>query len=128
MAQRQQTFPQIADAIGIEAISQSTQAALGSALSGPQKFAELTSEAMADWMGFVSRRARAQAELYGELSHCHDVDAAAEMQRKFVSRCTKDYSDEFTHLMELGRRNMERMSSLALSGAKQPSSSGKAAE
>jgi hypothetical protein len=102
---------------GVEAMTKTTQAAFASALSGPQKFAELSSEAMAEWMAFVSRRARAQAELYGELSHCHDVDAAADMQRRFFTRCSEDYAKEFTQLMELGRRNMERMSDAVVHAA-----------
>jgi hypothetical protein len=99
-----------ADPNGVESITKTTQAAFASALSGPQKFAELASEAMAEWMAFVSRRAKAQAELYNELSHCHDVDAASEMQRRFFTHCSEDYAKEFTQLMNLGRRNMERIS------------------
>ncbi|MGL5117150.1 MAG: phasin family protein [Beijerinckiaceae bacterium] len=127
MAQKQQTGPIGTEAFGLAALTQSTQSTLASAMASPQKFAELTSEAMAEWMTFVSRRANAQAELFGELSHCHDVDQAADTQRRFVAKCTKDYTDEFTQLLEIGRRNVERISKLTQPNGQAAGSNGGAA-
>lgn len=118
MAQRQQETTKLAGPIGVEALTQTSKAAIVSGLAAPQQMAELTSEAMAEWMAFVSRRAKAQAELFGQLSHCHNAGSAAEAQRKFVSHCAQDYADEFAALIELGCRNTERMLSVLPVGGK----------
>lgn len=124
MTQKQQSETVHTEPFGVEIFSQLNQDVLSSSLSGPQKVAELASESLAEWLAFVSRRAKAQAELYGGLCHCHQADEAAEMQQRFATKCAKDYSDEFSQMMELGLRNMQLIASLALLNNKHPDKAG----
>ncbi len=78
----------------------------------PKKMLEANLDTGAELLTFMSRRMKAQADLFSGVGHCHDMTEAADMQRNFWEKVTKDYSEEMNHLAEIARKNFETMSGL----------------
>lgn len=94
-------------------IAKSAQASFATALGFPQKIAEANLHMASVLLGFVSRRAKAQAEFFGELCQCKDFASAMEVQRAFWGRATEDYSKEAHELSDIARSNVTAMTQAA---------------
>jgi hypothetical protein len=91
---------------GLEGITKSLQSQLATAAALPHALMEAQLAFGSELMTFVGQRMKAQAELFGALSHCHELSEAVEAQRKFNERVASDYSAEFGQLTELMRKEM----------------------
>jgi len=91
---------------GLDGISKSLQAQLATAAALPHALIEAQLTLGSELMSFIGQRMKAQAELFGALSQCHELSEAVEAQRKFSERVASDYSNEFGQLTELMRKEM----------------------
>jgi Phasin protein len=96
----------------VENMTRSVQDGLATAMEIPKKILEANLDTGAEFLTFMSRRMKAQADLFSGVGHSHDVTEAADMQRSFWEKVTKDYSEEMNHLAEIARKNLEMMSGL----------------
>ncbi len=95
-----------------ETLTRSVQDGLATAMEIPKKVMEANLDTGAELLTFMSRRMKAQADLFSGVGHCRDVDEASSMQRTFWEKVTKDYSEEMKHLAEIARKNFETVSGL----------------
>jgi hypothetical protein len=79
---------------GVESLSRTAQDGLAKAMEVPKKVMEANLDTGAELLTFMSRRMKAQADLFNGVGHCHDMTEAADMQRMFWTKVTKDYSEE----------------------------------
>jgi Phasin protein len=91
-------------------IARTMQGGIAKAMELPKKLMECNFDTSAELLTFLSRRMKAQAELLSGVVHCQDMGEAAEMQRKFLEKVTKDYAEEMNHLADIARKNFETMS------------------
>ncbi|MGL5116983.1 MAG: phasin family protein [Beijerinckiaceae bacterium] len=95
-----------------EEIARNVQGGVATAMELPKKMMECNLDTSAEFLTFISRRMKAQAELLSGVVHCHDVGEAADMQRKFMEKVSSDYAEEMNHLADIARKNFQTMSSL----------------
>lgn len=95
-----------------DGMAQAVQSRLTTAMTLPQKVMEANLQTTAEIFTFMSRRMKAQAELWDGLGHCQDMAQASEMQRRFFDSVSKDYRDEMTTIVELARRNLNTVTGL----------------
>ncbi len=88
-------------------IMKSVQANMANLMSVPQKVIEANLETGAELLNFMSRRMKSQSELWSRVGHCHGIDEAAEAQRLFVEKLSKDYAEEMGHLAAVFRKNLD---------------------
>ncbi|MGL4636144.1 MAG: phasin family protein [Beijerinckiaceae bacterium] len=100
------------DISSVESITRSMQGGLAQAMEIPKKVMEANLDTGSELLTFMSRRMKAQADLFSGVGHCHDMTEAADMQRNFWAKVTKDYTEEMNHLSEIARKNFETMSAL----------------
>jgi hypothetical protein len=96
----------------MENLTRSVEGGLATAMEIPKKIVEANLDTGAELLTFMSRRMKAQADLFSGVGHCHDVTEATDMQRTFWDKVTKDYADEMNHLAEIARKNFQTMSGL----------------
>jgi hypothetical protein len=96
----------------VENLTRSVQDGLATAMEVPKKVMEANLDTGAELLTFMSRRMKAQADLFSGVGHCHNMDEATDMQRTFWEKVTRDYSDEMNHLAEIARKNFETVSGL----------------
>jgi Phasin protein len=101
-----------AGAAPAESLTRNVQDGLATAMEIPKKIMEANLDTGAELLTFMSRWMKAQADLCNGVGHCHDLTEAADMQRMFWDKVTKDYSEEMNHLAEIARKNFEAMSGL----------------
>jgi len=112
---------------GIEGITKSMQSQLASAAALPHALIEAQLALGSELMTFLGQRMKAQAELFGALSHCHDLSEAVEAQRKFSERVASDYSSEFGQITELMRKEMATVQGIIAQSVEEGSKAAKAA-
>ena len=95
-----------------ENLTRSVQDGLATTMEIPKKIMEANLETGSELLTFMSRRMKAQADLFSGIGHCHNADEAADMQRKFWDKVTRDYSEEMNHLAKIARKNFETVSGL----------------
>jgi Phasin protein len=95
-----------------ENLTRSVQDGLATAMEIPKKIMEANLDTGAELLTFMSRRMKAQADLFSGVGHCHDMTEATDMQRTFWEKVTKDYSEEMNHLAEIARKNFQTVSGL----------------
>jgi Phasin protein len=95
-----------------ESVTRSLQGGLATAMEIPKKVMEANLDTSAELLTFMSRRMKAQADLFNGVGHCHDMSEASDMQRVFWEKVSKDYSEEMKHLAEIARKNFEAVSGL----------------
>jgi Phasin protein len=95
-----------------EGLTRSVQDGLATAMEIPKKIMEANLDTGAELLTFMSRRMKAQADLFSGVGHCHDMTEATDMQRTFWEKVTKDYSEEMNHLAEIARKNFQTVSGL----------------
>jgi hypothetical protein len=78
----------------------------------PQKIVEAQLDAGAEFLSFVGRRLKAQADLWHSIGHCHNPAEAADAQRKFANVIIKDYSDEAQQMLSMIQKNFQTVTSL----------------
>jgi hypothetical protein len=93
-------------------VAQAVDTRLTIAMTLPRKVMEANLQTTAELLTFMSRRMKAQAELWDGLGHCTDAAQASEMQRRFFDGVTQDYRDEMTTIVELARRNLNAVTGL----------------
>jgi hypothetical protein len=96
----------------VEDLTRSVQEGLATTMEVPKKVMEANLDTGAELLTFISRRMKAQADLFSGVGHCHNMEEAADMQRTFWEKVTKDYSEEVNHLAEIARKNFETVSGL----------------
>jgi hypothetical protein len=82
------------------------QSQLATAAALPHALIEAQLAFGSELMTFIGQRMKAQAELFGALSHCRELSEAVEAQRKFSERVASDYGNEFGQLTELMRKEV----------------------
>ncbi len=95
-----------------ESLTRSVQDGLATTMEIPKKVIEANLDTGAEFLTFMSRRMKAQADLFSGVGHCHNMDEATDMQRTFWEKVTRDYSEEMNHLAEIARKNFETVSGL----------------
>jgi hypothetical protein len=104
-------------------LTRTVQDGLAQAMAIPKRIIEANLDTGAELLTFMSRRMKAQADLFSGVGHSHDMTETSDMQRTFWEKVHKDYSEEMNHLAEIARKNFQIMSSLlaphANDGAKQ---------
>jgi hypothetical protein len=95
-----------------EAVALSVQNGLATAMEVPKKVMEANLETGTELLMFMTRRMKAQADLFSGVGHCHDMGEATDMQRTFWEKVSKDYAEELNHLAEIVRKNFETVSGL----------------
>jgi Phasin protein len=95
-----------------EGLARSVQDGLATAMEIPKKVMEANLDTGAELLTFMSRRMKAQADLFSGVGHCHNMDEATNMQRTFWEKVTKDYAEEMNHLAEITRKNFQTVSGL----------------
>jgi hypothetical protein len=108
----QQQAGEKAGIAGVESLTRTTQEGFAKAMEVPKKVLEANLDTGAELLTFMSRRMKAQADLFNGVGHCHDLTEAADMQRTFWTKVTKDYSEEMDHLAEIARKNFSTISGL----------------
>jgi hypothetical protein len=103
---------QEAGTAGVESLTRTAQEGFAKAMEVPKKVMEANLDTGAELLTFMSRRLKAQADLFNGVGHCHDATEAADMQRTFWTKVTKDYSEEMDHLAEIARKNFATVSGL----------------
>jgi hypothetical protein len=96
----------------VENLSRSVQNGLATAMQVPKKVMESNLEVGTEFLMFMTRRLKAQADLFSGVGYCHDIGEATDMQRTFWEKVTSDYSEEMNHLAEIARKNFETVSGL----------------
>jgi hypothetical protein len=96
----------------VESLTRSVQDGLATAMEVPKKVMEANLDTGAELLTFMSRRMKAQADFFNGVGHCHNLSEAADVQRTFWEKVTKDYSEEMNHLAEIARKNLETVSGL----------------
>jgi hypothetical protein len=104
--------PSTASVAGTESLTRSVQESFATAMGIPKKIMEANLDTGAELLTFMSRRMKAQAELFNGVGHCHDLSEASDMQRTFWEKVTRDYSQEMNHLAEITRKNFDSVSGL----------------
>lgn len=99
-----------------ENLTQTVQDGIASAMEVPKKMLEANLDTSAELLAFMSRRMKAQAELFSGVGHCRELSEASDIQRAFWEKAARDYSEEMNRLAELARRNFETMSGLVSPG------------
>jgi hypothetical protein len=95
-----------------ESLTRSVQDGLAITMEIPKKIMEANLETGSELLTFMSRRMKAQADLFGGIGHCHNADEAADIQRVFWEKVSRDYSEEMNHLARIARKNFENVSGL----------------
>jgi hypothetical protein len=90
-----------------ENLTLSVQDGLATAMKFPTKIMEANFDTGAELLTFISRRMKAQADLFSGVGHSHDMTEAADMQRTFWDKVTQDYADEMKHLAAIIHRNFQ---------------------
>jgi hypothetical protein len=99
----------------VDDMTKSAQSSLASAMVVPKKLIEAHLDAGAELLAFMGRRMKAQADLWSSLGHCSDLSEATNMQKSFIEKVTKDYTEEATQLSDIARKNLEVVAGLASS-------------
>ncbi len=99
----------------VEDMTKTVQSGLASAMIVPKKLLEANLDAGAELLAFMGRRMKAQADLWSSLGHCSDLTEATNMQKCFMEKVTKDYTDEASQLSDIARKNLEVVAGLASS-------------
>ncbi len=107
----------------IDADADAIQDSIMKSIMVPKKMLEANLRAGSALLSFAGLRMQAQAEFFGRVLRCDNVEQAATMQKEFVEAMVGDYSREMTELMEIAREN----SAFLASGTAAPSKTGKAA-
>ncbi|MGO4672885.1 hypothetical protein AB4Z40_08295 [Bosea sp. 2YAB26] len=110
-----------------EGMGKTMQAQFATALSVPQAILEANLTVGAEWLSFMGRRMKAQAELCNALSHCQEIGEAVEAHRKFSQGIASDYSTEFDQLATIMRKEMAVVTATATEAVEEAGRAGKLA-
>lgn len=80
----------------------------------PQQVADAWLRVTEEFLRFASHRFAAQAELFGSLRNCTDVDALVKTEARFFENAADDYSQE-----------LDRLAGVASEGAETPTAARK---
>lgn len=69
----------------------------------PQQFADAWLRVTEEFLRFASHRFAAQAELFGSLRKCADVDSLVKTETRFFENAADEYSQELDRLAEVAR-------------------------
>jgi hypothetical protein len=105
----------LADSSSVESVTKSVHNGIASAITMPKKLMETQLDVGAELLAFMGRRMKAQADLWSSLGHCSDLSEATNMQKCFIEKVTKDYTEEATQLSDIARKNLEVVAGLASS-------------
>jgi hypothetical protein len=95
---------------GVGELPRNVQDQIATAMDFSKKLMACNLGAGAELLTFMSRRMKAQADLFSGAFHCRDIAEAADIQRKFLEKVREDYTEEMSHLADMARRNFETMS------------------
>lgn len=73
----------------------------------PQQFADAWLRVTEEFLRFASHRFAAQAELFGSLRTCADVDSLVKTETRFFENAADEYSQELDRLAEVAREEAE---------------------
>ena len=79
------------------------------AMVAPRKVMEANLAVCSEWLAFVGRRMRAQADLIEATTRPGGFDEAAEARRRFLEKARDDYAAEVARLFDLARGTFSRV-------------------